>query len=342
MSLQPLWPVWALAVVLVPILGLTVWRAVAASGERRLAWWRRVGMVLMVAAIGLAPSVENRTTNGLVSNAELYFVVDRTGSMAAQDYGDGKPRLDGVAADIEQLTRDLPGARYSIIAFDSQSTRQLPLTTDARAVRSWAQTVKQERTSASQGSSVDRPLGQLVDTLTKAQERNPANVRLVFFMSDGENTDGKTEFESFAPLQGLIDGGAVLGYGTPEGGKMLVYNGTDNNGTDFIPDPSTGKPAISTIDENTLRTIAQQLGVPYLHRTEPASMKDLVSSLDLTDKAADGRRDEISYSAVVWPFAIVLVLLMGWEAWDLSRTVPKRRTQGTPQPRTTGPERGTA
>lgn len=48
----------------------------------------------------------------------------------------------------------------------------------------------------------------------------PSNVRLVFFLSDGENTNGSDSdagdgFASFADLAQYIDGGAVLGYGPP-------------------------------------------------------------------------------------------------------------------------------
>src|SRR5699024_7972918 len=93
----------------------------------------------------------------VTSNAELYFVVDRTGSMVAEDYNGSEPRLEGVRHDLVALTEAMPGSRYTILSFDSQATQQLPMTTDARAVRTWAQTVNQETTSCSAGSAVGRP-----------------------------------------------------------------------------------------------------------------------------------------------------------------------------------------
>lgn len=341
MTLRMLWPIWAMLVVFVPLLALCVWQLRASSGERRLDWVRRTAMVACVVIIGLCPAVPSTENNGLVSNAELYFVVDRTGSMAAEDYNGSAPRLEGVAHDMVALTQELPGSRYAIIAFDSQSTRQLPLTTDARAVRSWADTVRQEITAYSAGSSIDRPLDQLRTTLEAAAERNPSNVRLVFFMSDGENTDGSASsadggFASFADLAPLIDGGAVLGYGTAEGGRMRSYDGTSSTGygTDapYITDAS-GADAISRIDENNLRTVADQMGIQYAHRIAPDDLGALVADIDLEAISDDGRRDLTTYADVYWPAAVLLAALLAWEAWDLSREVPKRKRDNEPQRR---------
>lgn len=340
MTLQPVWPLWALAVALVPLLGLAIWRVVVSSGERRVDWLRRLAMLVCVLGIGLVPSVPRTAADSLTSNAELYFVVDRTGSMAAEDYDGDQARLVGVQSDMVDLARSLPGSRYAIIGFDSQATRQLPLTTDARAVRTWADTVAQEVTAYSAGSSVDRPLAALEQMLIAAQERNPANIRLVFFLSDGENTDGSgsdgEDMASFEALAPLIDGGAVLGYGTTEGGPMRSYDGTDRTGfgTDapYITD-TDGSDAISRIDETTLRTIADQMGVPYTHRIAPGGVEALVEDVDLQEIASDGRRDLTTYTGVYWPVAAVLTLLLGWEAWHLVREIPRRRADGAVQAR---------
>ncbi len=333
MTLRFLWPWWALALVFVPLLALCVWRWRDSRGERRVDWIRRTAMVLCVAIIGLCPAIPRTTDDTLVSNAEIYFVVDRTGSMAAEDYDGEQSRLTGVTNDMIALTDALPGSRYAIIAFDSQSTRQLPLTTDARAVKSWAQTVRQEITAYSAGSSVDRPLAELTETLEAAAERNPSNIRLVFFLSDGENTNGSGSdtsdgIASFADLAPLVDGGAVLGYGTAEGGRMRSYDGTSDSGygsqAPYITD-DTGADAVSRIDETTLRTIADQLGIAYEHRIAPTDVTPLVADIDLEAISSDGRRDLTTYTDVYWPAAAVLALLLAWEAWNLTREVPKRR-----------------
>ncbi|MGC0251936.1 vWA domain-containing protein [Pseudactinotalea sp. Z1748] len=331
MTLRMMWPLWVTVIVFAPLLALTIWQSVRSRGQRRLHWLRRGAMVLALIVIALTPAVPSTQSTQVTSNAELFFVVDRTGSMAAEDYNGTHPRLEGVRHDLVALTEAMPGARYTIIGFDSQATQQLPLTTDARAVRSWAETLNQEITAYSAGTAVDRPLETLGDSLSAAAERNPANVRLVFFLSDGENTneaDGG-EAASYAPLAELVDGGAVLGYGTPQGGTMRSYDGTANSGpgTDapYIIDPATGEPAVSVIDEDQLRTIAADLGLDYDHRISPDDVDHLVSGIDVAEIAEDGRRDVRHYADVYWPAAALLALLLAWEAWELTRAMPKNR-----------------
>lgn len=354
MTLRMMWPLWVTALVFVPLLAFTIWRVIGSRGERRRDWARRAGMVAALAVIALTPAVPDSQSSEVSSNAEVFFVVDRTGSMAAEDYNGSETRLEGVRHDMVALTEAMPGARYTIIGFDSQATRQLPMTSDARAVRSWAQTVTQEITAYSAGSAVDRPLDALETALETAAERNPANVRLVFLLADGENTQGSASdgtSRSYAELAPLVDGGAVLGYGTPDGGRMRSYDGTDHTGpgTDapYIQDPATGDDAISRIDEAELRTVAADLGIDYTRRSQPDDVSPLVAGVDVQEIASDGRRDLLTYADVYWPAAVVLALLLAWEAWDLAREVPKnrrkndvaerdRRRRPTPTPVTAG------
>ncbi|MCK6211293.1 VWA domain-containing protein [Georgenia sp. EYE_87] len=325
------WPVWALVLVVGPMLvlcALAWWRARRTRDGTERAWLRRTGMVLATLAIGLAPAVPTETET-VETNAEVFFVVDRTGSMAAEDYNGDQARLEGVRHDIVAVMEALPGARYSVIGFDSQATRQLPLTTDSRAVRSWAETLRQEITWYSAGSTIDRPAATLTQTLEAAAERNPANVRLVFFLSDGENTDGDNSSATpqegaYAHLDPLVDGGAVLGYGTAEGGRMRSYDGTDASGpgTDapWITDETQpgAPPAVSRIDETNLRRLAEDLGVEYVHRIEPGPVDQLVAGIDVEELAADGRREIDTFRDVYWPAAALLALLTAWEAFELA------------------------
>ena len=344
MTFQPLVPLWAWAVVFVPLLGLAAWQLVVAlrapargpAGQGRTAgprgaWARRTALVALLAVIGLGPSVPVTDRDTSVANVDMFFVVDRTGSMAAEDFDGTNERLDGVRHDIASLTADIPGARYSIISFDSQASRQVPLTTDARAITSWAETFQREITLYSKGSLTDRPLDALGAALQGAATDRPANVRLVFFLSDGEQTaDGEPRsYEGLAPL---VDGGAVLGYGTSEGGRMKEYMpGEDPATAGYLRDPSRATldeaespDALSLIDEDNLRAVATQLGVPYAHRETTGPTAELVAGVDAQQVAADGRRLVTAYRPVVWPFALAGAVLLGFEAWAAGRSASRR------------------
>jgi Ca-activated chloride channel family protein len=325
MSLVPLVPWWLLALVVVPLLGLTVWQAVAGGAHSAgpMAWWRRTAAVLVLALIGLGPSIPSPEGENLVRSVDVFFVVDRTGSMAAEDYDGDRPRLDGVRHDIVALAEAIPDARYSVISFDSQASRQLPLTSDPLAITSWAETFDREVTIYSQGSLTDRPLEALRDALEGAQEQNPQNLRVVFFLSDGEQT-AEGEPKSFAELAPMIDAGAVLGYGTPEGGPMKI-NDPYAEDPGYIKDYTSGDNALSKIDKATLTALADQLGVPYVPRDAPSEVTEIVAGIDGDLTEAPGGRDGSSWRIVVWPLALVLAGLLVWEAWSWSTTTGRSR-----------------
>lgn len=314
--IRPLLPLAWLLVLTLPLLVLCVLQALR-PGTRpsagRTRWWLRAAAVVAVLAIGLGPSAPRRSTEEVGVGVDVFFVVDRTGSMAAEDYAGGAPRLDGVRHDVPALTAAVPGARYSVIAWDSEATRQLPLTSDSHAVESWAQTVRQEPSATSTGSRIDRPLDAVQRALATAAEREPGHLRLLFLLSDGEQT-AEGEVASFAELAPLVDGGGVLGYGTPEGGQMHA-----DGGKDYILDVD-GTPAVSRIDEAALTTVAEQIGVPYLHRTAPDdALLSLVADVDPQTENRPEARVVTHWNPVVWPAAAVLLALFGTEVWLLVR-----------------------
>lgn len=318
--LEPLIPLWAS----VPLFGLLLILCVVLlvlRPRQRVAWLRRTLMVLLLLVVALRPvtPLEGEQTQRM--NANVFFVVDRTGSMNAEDYAGEQPRLEGVKADMERIMGMTEGSRYSIIAFDSTATEQLPLTTDAGAARAWVDTLATEPTAYSKGSNVDRPLTSLLTALQETEREDPDSHILVYFLSDGENTDDR-ESESFGQVNPLVDGGAVLGYGTAEGGPMKTRGG-ENDGQ-YIPDPAGGQ-AVSTIDQPQLEKIAADLGVPYLHRTDPeAPIEGTMEGITLRPVPIESARSVASFEDWYWIAAIPLAALFIWELGEMTYRLPRR------------------
>lgn len=334
MKLIPLWPTWGIVLLVLALVAALYlnYRWLFGPGREpgaRRSWWRRVGIALLLLTIALGPSIPD-TSQTTVSNVEIYFVVDQTGSIAAEDFDGDSPRIDGVRADLEAIRETFPDARYSIISIKSESARELPLTSDTDAVDSWIDSMRQEISARSTGSSLEGVLRILTQSLNASSVNNPQDIRLVYILSDGEETDfGDAASEASAAgyqwsdLQDSIDGGAVLGYGTEQGGPMRSYDGTDNTGagTDapYITDPTNGdETAISVIDEAELQSVATDLGLPYYHRTSTANAEQIVEEIDTEAILEDGREHNMM-RIVVWPFAIALLGFLGWEAVSLGR-----------------------
>lgn len=320
MRLEYLMPLWAI----IPLFGamLIVCGVLLIRRPRqRVAWLRRALMVVLLLMVALRPvtPLDGEQTERM--NANVFFVVDRTGSMNAEDYAGEQPRLDGVKADMSRIMGMTEGSRYSVIAFDSTATQQLPLTTDAGAANAWIDTLTTEPTEYSQGSNVDRPLETLLVELSTTQREDPDSQMLVYFLSDGENTDEK-ESESFSQAASFIDGGAVLGYGTAEGGPMKANGGPQDG--EYITGPD-GEQGISSIDEEQLQTIASDLGVPYIHRDDPeAEIEGTMEGITLRPIPIESARDVTSFQDWYWIASIPLAALLIWELGEMTYRLPRK------------------
>ena len=138
----------------------------------------------------------------------------------------------------------------------------------------------------------------------------------VFFISDGEITDGST-LQSYVELKKYITGGAVLGYGTAEGGKMKK---TGEYSYGNIIDEETGEDAVSKIDENNLAAIAQDLGIEYIHMDDQHEVDGVLSRIILEATDITGKsKNATTYEDVYWYLTIPLMGAVFWELAEFLR-----------------------
>lgn len=293
---------------------------------------RRSFIVVTVIIMGAGPSIPGQALE--VSSAlEVYLVIDRTGSMAAEDWDGTKPRIDGVRNDVALIMNTLAGSRFSILTWDSSVHTDMPLTSDASAVASYMDSFNRELSASSQGSSLNRPAADLATLLAKNKERHPQNLRAVFIFSDGETSNQEHwksaptgSEEDWDRVKEYVDGGLVIGYGTPEGGPMKVLrlgNSEAQSGDDdgYIHDLSQpGNPiAISKIDEAALQAVASRIGVDYVHSPDKSAIESHARTiLDGASEIAEQRNMKDTYRYIIWPFALLLGGLLAWEGANLA------------------------
>jgi Ca-activated chloride channel family protein len=304
--------------------------------------------VLLLLVVALRPTIPGGETGPRASGElEVWFVVDTTSSMAAEDYGDAagatdpdaepapgatlasNTRLAGAKADIAAITERLAGAKFSLVSFDAATTQRVPLTSDGAAVESAASVLTQEVTTYSRGSSIDEPVELLTGLLEDAATAAPENPRVLFYLGDGEQTSGQ-EPGSFDALAPFLTGGAVLGYGTPEGGRMLEFDGFSDQYSDlgYIQDysqtPTTD--AVSMIDEAALGTIAEQLGVEYVHRTAGGDLDDILAGIDVGELTIEPGTPGTTIE-LYWIVAILLGVLVLAELVRVTGALSELRRQ---------------
>ena len=293
---------------------------------------RRSLIVLIVIVMGAGPSIPGEAVE--VSSAlEVYLVIDRTGSMAAEDWDGSKPRIDGVRNDVAILMNSMGGSRFSILTWDSSVHTDMPLTTDSSAVASYMESFNRELSSSSQGSSLNRPAAELAGLLAKNKERHPQNLRAVFIFSDGETSNQdhwasapSGSEEDWDRVKEYVDGGLVIGYGTETGGRMkalrLGNSESQSAGDDgYIHDLSKpGNPiAISKIDEGALQSIASRIGVDYVHSPDKSAIESHARAImDGATEISEHRNMKETYRYIIWPFALLLGALLAWEGATLA------------------------
>jgi Ca-activated chloride channel family protein len=174
----------------------------------------------------------------------------------------------------------------------------------------------QEVTQYSRGSSVDEAVPLLSTLLEESATKRPDDRRVLFYLGDGEQTSSE-KAGSFEGLAQYLDGGAVLGYGTEAGGRMLDFDGFGdaNSHPEYILDLTASPPAdaLSHIDEKELRAIADDLGVPYVHREHPDGVDGVVSGMD-PGSLQIGPSVPDPPVELYWWFAIPLGLILVSEA----------------------------
>lgn len=337
MTFSPILPVGMLVVLLGALAAFAIVqfaRAPRRSGAWH--WLLRLGMVVMLFGLALRPGLPTNLRPPTASgDVDVYFVVDTTSSMAAEDFGPaGDPRLVGVRADLESITAKLAGARFSLITFDAETVQRLPLTTDTSAVVSGAKALNQEVTAYSGGSSISAPVAFLEDRLARDSEAYPDRARVLFYLGDGEQTVAEAP-GSFDVVGNFVSEGAVLGYGTAEGGRMQQFSGYDDGNADrpYITwfSDSGEQEAVSRIDESALTGIADQLGVDYQHRDAGAPIDAVVAGITVGN-VRTSTSPVVDTPEFYWIFALGFGMLALTEiAWLTVAIRDLRRLEGEPR-----------
>ena len=272
----------------------------------------RIALILILTfGILIRPMREVQDSSVETRNIDVLFVLDETISMWAEDYNGNRPRMDGVMEFCSGIMEDLAGANFGLIVFENRSRILAPFTQDAVTVSDAMKLITAPDKNYARGSSLNTPHEDMRRLLTSSASKEK-RITAVFFLSDGEITDD-SQLESFSDLAGLIDFGAVLGCGTKEGGIMKDSYGFT------IRDAESYDHAVSCLDENTLRRLAADLNVPYIHLEKNTDVKYLEEAILAESAMVSGTQKSVSYQDLYYYFTWPLILLLIWEMIELRR-----------------------
>ena len=239
--------------------------------------------------------------------------------MNALDYNGSSKRLDGVKDDCKYIIDNLIGARFSVITFDNNSKIMIPFTYDSNITYDSIEIISPINELYAKGTSLNTPLDNMLKVLQNNDNSNRINV--VFFISDGEITDN-SKLKSFKKLSKYIDNGAVLGYGTIDGGYMKTnYQYSENN--DYIKDYSSSsfQNAVSKIDENNLKKISSDLNIDYIHMDKHRNIYNKINRIKKLADSGLTKNNKSSYDDIYYIFIIPLLILLYYDFYRFRRNI---------------------
>lgn len=314
MTINPILPIWLMAIICLVLL--------FPVRKGLFNYIRQVAAVLLIFAINLRPMVQSGDTIEVVKDYKVLFVVDNTISMLAEDYNGKETRKSGVDATVEHIISSLPGANFAAMKFDSEAKQLSPFSPDAGMALQAIQVLKGQTKWYATGTTLNIVKNPLKSLLAE----NEDDCVIVFFISDGEITKDE-KLDSFGELAQYIDGGAVLGFGTKDGGKMKAFSYTgDENEAEYLEYYDSGynkKDAVSKIDESNLNKLASDMKIDYVHVTEPSDVDSVISKVErrVENSMSEKSVSKTGYSDIYYYFVMVLGLLLCYEfAYYMSRT----------------------
>lgn len=266
-------------------------------------------IIILIFIINLRIMFPTNNSDTISNNLDVLFVIDNTISMNAEDYQNNKTRLYAVKKDCNYIIDKLYGARFSLITFSNSARVVTPFTTDVNMTREAIDMMNPIDELYAKGSSLNTPIETILSSL-KNYQKNDGRKKIIFFISDGEITDSST-LNSYNEISKYIDDGAVMGYGTQNGGYMKTNNKYSKQ-DDYIMDYTDYKyaKAVSKIDEENLKQIAKDINIDYINMSKQSMINNKIKSIQKSVKSKFQTEQKNSYDDTYYYFVIPLLVLM--------------------------------
>lgn len=305
MIVNPIIPIWIIVPIIIGIL-------IFFRSKEKKTFIRQIIIFVLLFIINLRIMLPSSEGTLFLNNLDVLFVIDNTISMYADDYN-GEERMTAVKNDCEYIMNKLAGAKFSVITFTNNSKILTPYTRDINVNNNSIKALQTGVKYYSRGSSLNSPKDDMKTLLNFSKQKGDRK-SVVFFISDGEITS-KEELQSYSELKDLVDNGAVLGYGTENGGYMQVRTSYSSEEKEYVEDPTSyprGR-AKSKLDSSNLSKIANDLGIEYIYMDKQSNLDNKLNELENMKKVENIDNKENTYGETYYLFSMILVGMLIYE-----------------------------
>jgi Ca-activated chloride channel family protein len=288
---------------------MSLLRRQAAAGEPWRAptrlWLYGLAACLVVVALA-RPQGGSEGSEVAGVGADILLIIDVSNSMAVRDVEPTR-FAQAMYAAAAVLDRVSPLDRVGLAAFADEGQLECPLTTDLDVLLD--RLTQLDTGGIGEGSS---DLYQAID-LAAEQFPQPAEPGLAIIISDGEDLLKQVDN---ATVDRLAQTGVVavtIGVGTQRGGRVPNPIGGGRSFGDLI---WRGQPVTSSLEEGTLRQIADATGGEYLRLADLGTDEAVEAALSHRDgvgRDADNvlrRRDRVPREWFQVPLGLAIILLL--------------------------------
>lgn len=234
-----------------------------------------------------------------VEGIDIVLTIDASTSMLAEDFNIEKQRvnrLDVTKMVVSDFVSKRHGDRIGIVSFGSHAYTASPLTIDY----DWArQTMDRLEIGITEDSTA---IGYALSTSLDRLRDSDAKSKIIILLTDGRNNAGDISPQTAAEIARSL---GVKVYTVGVGTKGLVpYPFTDPLGTKRY------KNIRIDLDEETLRTIAQNTNGRYFRATDTESLKDVYREINSLEKTEIKGKKFSEYDELFGKFLLIGLIVL--------------------------------
>lgn len=258
---------------------------------------RCLAIALLVTALA-RPQEGRKSTEILSAGVDILLAIDTSGSMRAMDFEKNHQpvdRLTVVKNVVSEFIDSREFDRMGMVVFGNEAFTQCPLTLDHDILHSFLD--KLQIGVAGDSTAIGSAIGISVKRLKDLKSKS----KVIILLTDGRNNvQNITPFQAaeIAKTYGIkiytvgvgTKGQAPFPMNTPFGQKMLMQR--------------------VSIDEDSLKKIAEQTGGRYFRATDSDSLKQIYAQIDSLEKSEVKWIDHSEYRELFPLFLIPALLLV--------------------------------
>lgn len=239
-------------------------------GQHALFALRLITVILLIICLA-RPQIHNKVREIISSGIDIMLVLDTSGSMETQDYQINNlptTRLTVVKDVVREFITKRPGDRLGMIVFGTYAFTQCPITLDHEILINFLKDI--HIAMAGESTSIGSAIGIGVKRLKDIKAKS----KIIILLTDGRSNTGQ-----IAPLTAaeLAKTFGIKIYTVGVGTKDLTNLGINQ----MLRGYSTTQ---LTLDEDTLRKIAEITGGLYFKATDTQGLKEIYNTIDKMEK----------------------------------------------------------